>query len=109
MPIYEYQCSGCNKILEIIQKISDAPLKECPECKGELRKMISNTSFVLKGGGWYVTDYPSKERKEGLKSEKPASSKDDSSSKKSSEKKSSETSGSKESTSKSENKATATA
>jgi putative FmdB family regulatory protein len=59
MPIYEYACEKCDKHLEIIQKITSDPLTICPDCKGQLRKMISNTSFVLKGTGWYVTDYAS--------------------------------------------------
>jgi putative FmdB family regulatory protein len=59
MPIYEYTCEKCDKHLEIIQKITSDPLTICPDCKGQLRKMISNTSFVLKGTGWYVTDYAS--------------------------------------------------
>jgi putative FmdB family regulatory protein len=60
MPIYEYACEECKKQFEIMQKITDAPLTACPDCKGSLRKMISSTSFVLKGTGWYVTDYASK-------------------------------------------------
>jgi putative FmdB family regulatory protein len=60
MPIYEYVCEKCNSHLEIIQKITEGPLTTCPDCKGQLKKMISNTSFVLKGTGWYVTDYASK-------------------------------------------------
>lgn len=60
MPIYEYECTKCNKINEIIQKFSDEPLKNCPICGGELRKLISQSSFILKGNGWYVTDYARK-------------------------------------------------
>ena len=59
MPIYEYACEKCDKQMEVIQKITEAPLTVCPDCKGRLKKMISNTSFVLKGTGWYVTDYAS--------------------------------------------------
>jgi putative FmdB family regulatory protein len=59
MPIYEYICAGCGKRHEIMRKITDAPLTACPECGGALKKMISNTSFVLKGTGWYATDYAS--------------------------------------------------
>jgi len=59
MPIYEYACEKCDKHLEIIQKITEGPLTICPDCKGQLRKKISNTSFVLKGTGWYATDYAS--------------------------------------------------
>ena len=60
MPIYEYVCEECDNHLEIIQKITEEPLTTCPECKGRLKKMISSTSFVLKGTGWYATDYASK-------------------------------------------------
>ncbi len=71
MPIYEYKCTQCNKQFEVKQKMSDAPLTECKSCGGRLTKLITNTSFVLKGSGWYVTDYPSTERKKALESEKP--------------------------------------
>jgi putative FmdB family regulatory protein len=70
MPIYEYKCLKCNRKLEVVQKFSDDPLTTCIECGGELKKLISNTSFVLKGSGWYVTDYPSPERKKAMDSEK---------------------------------------
>jgi putative FmdB family regulatory protein len=63
MPIYEYICQKCNKQHEIIQKITDKPLAKCPGCGGKLKKMISNTSFVLKGTGWYATDYASNKEK----------------------------------------------
>ena len=57
MPIYEYKCADCNKIFEAFQKISDDPLTECRFCKGKVERLISQTSFQLKGSGWYVTDY----------------------------------------------------
>ena len=57
MPIYEYQCKGCGKISEALQKFSDAPLTDCPSCAGSLWKLISHSAFHLKGSGWYVTDY----------------------------------------------------
>jgi putative FmdB family regulatory protein len=57
MPIYEYQCAACGEITEKWQKFSEAPLAVCPKCGGNLTKLISNCSFHLKGGGWYVTDY----------------------------------------------------
>lgn len=60
MPIYEYECRACRKTTEAMQKFSDAPLAECPDCGGQLKKLISNTSFVLKGTGWYKTDYAPK-------------------------------------------------
>lgn len=57
MPIYEYRCADCAHQLEALQKFSDDPLVECPKChKMSLSKLISNTSFQLKGTGWYVTD-----------------------------------------------------
>jgi len=68
MPIYEYGCDKCQKIHEVTQKISDAPLSQCPDCKGNLKKLISRTSFQLKGSGWYATDY----KKSGATSAAPA-------------------------------------
>ena len=59
MPIYEYQCQKCGTF-EATQKITDKPLNKCPTCKGKVRKLISNTSFQLKGTGWYITDYARK-------------------------------------------------
>ena len=60
MPIYEYKCESCKKQHEIMQKITEKPLSICPSCGGKMKKMISNTSFVLKGSGWYATDYAGK-------------------------------------------------
>ncbi len=60
MPIYEYECQSCGHNLETIQKLSDAPLKDCPACdKPALSKLISRAGFRLKGGGWYETDFKS--------------------------------------------------
>ncbi len=60
MPIYEYQCERCGHALEAMQRMADPALRTCPKCgEDELRRLISNTSFVLKGSGWYVTDYKS--------------------------------------------------
>ena len=56
MPIYEYRCNKCGEF-EIVQKITDPQLKKCPTCRGKVTKLISSTSFQLKGTGWYVTDY----------------------------------------------------
>lgn len=72
MPVYEYRCTMCADQFEVTQKITDSPLTECGRCGGELKKIITNTSFLLKGSGWYVTDYPSAERKKAMESEKPA-------------------------------------
>lgn len=61
MPIYEYQCSACGHQLETIQKMSDEPLTNCPEChKPALNKLVSAAGFQLKGTGWYMTDYSKK-------------------------------------------------
>lgn len=58
MPFYEYQCAACGAQVEVLQKISDAPLKKCPECgKGKLAKLVSAPVFRLKGAGWYETDF----------------------------------------------------
>jgi putative FmdB family regulatory protein len=56
MPIYEYQCANCG-VFETTQRITEKPLKRCPTCKGAVHRIISHTSFVLKGNGWYATDY----------------------------------------------------
>lgn len=60
MPIYEYECTKCGKIKEAIQNFSDKPLTKCNHCSGKLHKLISQSSFHLKGTGWYVTDYADK-------------------------------------------------
>ena len=60
MPIYEYQCCKCGEIFEAFQKISDDPLTECKFCQGKVEKLISQSSFQLKGSGWYLTDYAHK-------------------------------------------------
>ena len=64
MPIYEYQCTQCNKELEALQKISESPLLDCPAC-GEpaLKKKVSAAAFRLKGGGWYETDFKTGSKK----------------------------------------------
>ena len=64
MPIYEYQCQGCNHELEKLQKISDEPLSVCPQCgEPQLKRKISAAGFRLKGGGWYETDFKSGSKK----------------------------------------------
>ena len=60
MPIYEYECSECGRIDEVLQKFSDKPLDRCKHCSGKLHKLISHSSFHLKGTGWYITDYANK-------------------------------------------------
>ncbi|HWO41912.1 MAG TPA: zinc ribbon domain-containing protein [Candidatus Eisenbacteria bacterium] len=59
MPIYEYQCNRCG-IFEVSQRITEKPLSKCPTCKAKVKRLISNTSFQLKGTGWYITDYARK-------------------------------------------------
>ena len=61
MPIYEYQCAKCGTF-EATQRITEKPLGRCPTCKGKVKKLISNTSFQLKGTGWYITDYARKDK-----------------------------------------------
>ena len=76
MPIYEYECQACGHQFEALQKVSDAPLRKCPECgKPKLRKLMSAPSFRLKGGGWYETDFKSGQKRnlaDTGKDEKPA-------------------------------------
>jgi putative FmdB family regulatory protein len=58
MPFYEYQCSACGRVSEVMQKFSDPPLKKCPNCgKSKLQKLVSAPVFRLKGSGWYETDF----------------------------------------------------
>lgn len=57
MPLYEYSCTSCNNRFEVRQKFSDAPATECPTCGGPVQKLISQSAFALKGGGWYAEGY----------------------------------------------------
>jgi len=64
MPIYEYQCESCGHELEKLQRISDDPLKDCPDCgAAELRRLVSAAGFRLKGAGWYETDFKKGDKK----------------------------------------------
>jgi len=82
MPIYEYRCAECGHELEKLQKISDAPLLDCPACgKPALQKLVSAAGFRLKGGGWYETDFKKDKKKniakaDSAKSDKPAAKSD---------------------------------
>ena len=77
MPIYEYHCGKCGDF-EIMQKMSDKPLTTCPTCRRKVTKLISSTTFHLKGSGWYITDYARKgEGSGGAKSEKTEKKSDD--------------------------------
>ncbi len=62
MPIYEYECTQCGHIEEVLQNFSDSPITQCPNCNGSMKKLMSMNSFHLKGSGWYVTDYASKSK-----------------------------------------------
>lgn len=67
MPIYEYRCTSCGAEMEKLQKISDPPLLECPECgKDALLKLVSASSFRLKGSGWYESDFKTGKKKNGV-------------------------------------------
>ncbi|MGH7842065.1 MAG: FmdB family zinc ribbon protein [Candidatus Binataceae bacterium] len=61
MPIYEYKCNHCG-VFEVTQRITEKSLKKCPTCRGKVERIISATSFVLKGNGWYATDYAAKSK-----------------------------------------------
>lgn len=76
MPIYEYACQKCGEF-EVMQRITEATLERCPKCRRKVKKLISNTSFQLKGSGWYVTDYARKGNGNGAK-ESSTSAKSDS-------------------------------
>jgi putative FmdB family regulatory protein len=60
MPIYEYECLQCGKRTELLQRLGEAPLAACPQCGGQVRKLISAPAVQFKGSGWYATDYASK-------------------------------------------------
>ncbi len=73
MPTYEYQCRKCDHRLEVFQQITAKPLKNCPVCKGPLRRLIgTGAGFIFKGSGFYATDHRSKEYKERQKQEAKA-------------------------------------
>jgi putative FmdB family regulatory protein len=89
VPTYEYQCDTCRRVFEIRQRISEDPLTVCEACGGHVRRLLSPAPFILKGGGWYVTDYPSESRKKAMESEKaatPSTSSSEKSTEKSTEK-----------------------
>ncbi|WP_417915284.1 FmdB family zinc ribbon protein [Candidatus Electronema sp. JM] len=60
MPVYEYRCSACDRLVEVQQKISEPPLTTCSECGGAMKKLVSASAFHLKGGGWYADGYSAK-------------------------------------------------
>ena len=75
MPIYEYQCSRCKNVFELLHKMGEDYGAVCPKCTAPAKKMIYANNFVLKGSGLYVNDYPSKSLKDGKRAEKEGSDK----------------------------------
>ena len=73
MPTYEYECDRCHSVFEIRQRISEPALTTHDGCGGSVRRLLSPAPFILKGEGWYVTDYPSEARKKALTQEKSSS------------------------------------
>lgn len=93
MPLYEYECSDCGHRTEVIQRVSDPPLAECPECGGAVRRLLSAPAVQFKGSGWYVTDYAGRKGSEpsaATSDSKQAAAPADGKSKDKSEKKASE-------------------
>ncbi len=76
MPVYEYECPACEKVFEVQQRMADAPLTQCPDCEGPVKKIMSRSSFQLKGGGWYADGYssskPEKKKESGTSTNKAA-------------------------------------
>ena len=73
VPTYDYRCDRCERTFEVRQRISAEPLTTCERCGGSIRRLLAAAPFILKGGGWYVTDYPSAGRKKGMEAEKKSS------------------------------------
>lgn len=69
MPTYEYECPKCPRVFEVRQRITAPALETCDRCGGPVHRLLSAAPFILKGGGWYVTDYPSEARKKAASSE----------------------------------------
>ncbi len=69
VPTYEYECPRCPRVFEVRQRISEPPLTTCDRCGGPVHRLLSAAPFILKGGGWYVTDYPSESRKKAQSAE----------------------------------------
>jgi putative FmdB family regulatory protein len=72
VPTYEYECNKCRRVFEVRQRISEPALTTHEGCGGEVHRLLSPAPFILKGEGWYVTDYPSEARKKAKEAEKPA-------------------------------------
>lgn len=74
MPVYEYECKECDRVFEVQQKMADKPLSKCPECQAPVKKLMSMSSFQLKGGGWYADGYSSGSGAAKSEPAKPAAS-----------------------------------
>jgi len=75
MPIYEYQCQDCGAVTDFLQKMSDAPMVTCPECKSDaLKKLVSAPRFRLAGNGWYETDFKQGDKRNLVSSDSTSSS-----------------------------------
>src|SRR5256886_16976076 len=72
VPTYEYQCEKCQRVFEVRQRITEPALTTCEVCGGHIKRLLFPAPFILKGEGWYVTDYPSEARKKAKEAEKPA-------------------------------------
>lgn len=77
MPTYTYHCDSCGHGFEAVQRFSDEPLQECPECGAHIRRVIQPVGVVFKGSGWYITDSRPKRSGEGSESGSAASTKSD--------------------------------
>lgn len=73
MPIYEYKCKSCEYVFEKMQSANEDPVRSCPSCGGEVKRLFSPAGLIFKGSGFYITD----SRKESKKTEKDSSSKED--------------------------------
>jgi putative FmdB family regulatory protein len=82
MPTYEYECPKCPRVFEVRQRITEPALETCDRCGGPIHRLLSAAPFILKGEGWYVTDYPSEARKKATSSESGSASKETSPAKK---------------------------
>jgi putative FmdB family regulatory protein len=83
MPTYEYECPRCPRVFEVKQRITEPALETCERCGGPIHRLLSAAPFILKGGGWYVTDYPSESRKKAQDSTSKESAPKESASKES--------------------------
>jgi putative FmdB family regulatory protein len=69
VPTYEYECTGCHRTFEVRQRISEPALTTCEKCGAPVKRLLAPAPFILKGAGWYVTDYPSEARKKAKEAE----------------------------------------